>query len=689
MGIDEGNSKNEKLNIYCFKKESTSKVDNKEQREDKNDSWDKNVEQLKLEYKNLNWISKGEHNDDNFKYLIEDIKKEIQKKHIYNCILIFFDSNDYKNKIEKIGKDLDENIKVYKPIVILVFDKKGEKDIKNENNLIEKKYEIVYTQNDYNEIFSKIKSVYKYYFNIGDHGFVDYIKLLNEFNSKNKKIPSEENINKYKATINILVMGRTGSGKSTLINLLLEEQRAREGLGYSITKLYSQYVHKKYPITFIDTLGFKDIESLKTMENFLSTYDEFFNEGKNKFHLVLYLLNAGSERTFSKAELNLINDIRNKYNLPIFFVCTHCRTGEDSEEFKEEVKISLIQYLEEKKAKKTKEDISEKNFAEERISSDNQNQKNKMNCHNKNNEKNLDNQNKEAKDDSTIKNQTEQNDSNDLKESEENISINPTVFNPKTTDEINKINKRIEEEKTELTNRIYCCNLVNSKDKKYKIFGIDKILSGIKIIFKNEIKEIKTIKDKIIKNQNTPELSAKEENEMKEKPSFNIMKSFEKSKSFSEYLKNLSLNIIKKYNNKISEIKEKNLGLDKIKKLSYSLKIQLSYEFNCDPSDFNTSKKNEKIENKSPISSKSTTTSEDDYWGVGGFFNILRYPFTNSNSEIQEETKNIEYIKKIVDEKCNDKEKDNIEIINSNMIQEIKSYDEAITGFDEMIEKFK
>ena len=78
------------------------------------------------------------------------------------------------------------------------------------------------------------------------------------------------------------------------------------------------------------------------MKNFLSIYEEFFNEGKSKFHLVLYLINAGNERTFTGTELDLIDDIRNKYNLPIFFVITHSRTDEASQEFKESVKISLI-----------------------------------------------------------------------------------------------------------------------------------------------------------------------------------------------------------------------------------------------------------------------------------------------------------------------------------------------------------
>ena len=87
----------------------------------------------------------------------------------------------------------------------------------------------------------------------------------------------------YKATLNVLVIGRPSCGKSTLINLLLNERGARECFGYSITKLYSQYVHKKYPITFTDTPGFDDDECLKWMERFLWVYNTFSKKEEINF----------------------------------------------------------------------------------------------------------------------------------------------------------------------------------------------------------------------------------------------------------------------------------------------------------------------------------------------------------------------------------------------------------------------
>ena len=54
---------------------------------------------------------------------------------------------------------------------------------------------------------------------------------------QNKLYLDNQSNNKSKATLNILVIGRPGGGKSTLINLLLNERKAREGIGLSIAKL--------------------------------------------------------------------------------------------------------------------------------------------------------------------------------------------------------------------------------------------------------------------------------------------------------------------------------------------------------------------------------------------------------------------------------------------------------------------
>ena len=88
---------------------------------------------------------------------------------------------------------------------------------------------------------------------------------------------------KYQETINILVLGRPGGGKSTLINLLLNERKAREGIGNTTTKLFSKYNHSKYPITFVDTPDFENDNDLNKMINFLNQTQTFLEKEKINF----------------------------------------------------------------------------------------------------------------------------------------------------------------------------------------------------------------------------------------------------------------------------------------------------------------------------------------------------------------------------------------------------------------------
>ena len=134
------------------------------------------------------------------------------------------------------------------------------------------------------------------------------------------------------------------------------------------------------------------------------------------------------------------------------------------------------------------------------------------------------------------------------------------------------------------------------------------------------------------------------------------MRSLENSNSFSEYLKNLSVNICKNYENKISKIKSKNESNSdsKISKLIETLKNHLAFEFNYEPSSFHTNESDEKGYN---------------IWPLKTFINLF-----SSNEKIQTEKENIN---KLID--------NDIKKINSDMIGVIESYEIAINSFEEII----
>ena len=532
-----------------------------------------------------NWIkefsNKGITNDI-LNNIIEEIKLKILKNNESNSIIIFLNKQDIYEKINLIINFMKAIKKVYKPIVILAIDEESKKELKNVNNEqiynnnennslgtdvnilnIDEYIEIVYYKNnDYCNIENRIRSIYNYYYNVGDL-LTNFVQMINDFIGKNEDFPCIEYKSHYKATFNILVMGRPGCGKSTLINLILNEKRAREGIGYSITKLYTQYLHKKYPITLTDTPGFEDDKAIKKMKDFLSNFSFFFKEGKLKFHLVLYLINASNERTFMSLEYGLINNILNSLNIPIFFVCTRAKTEEASLNFKEEVKINLIQ-----------------NFGLE----------------------------------------------------------------------------------TKLVEHIYCCNLLNEKDGIYKRFGIDKLLRGIKEYFSREIKKI----EKIVKDfEDFPSnITTNEQHYL------NILSSLENSNTFSNYLKNLSDNIIDKYKNEISKIDKYDLYIEKkLKSTIKAIKNHLAFELNS----------SSLIDNKE---TKETFCEEDiKIDNFCGAFNGVKRNKKDNIDEIKKfYLKKVENIENFIRQNILSKTKDN----NSYMEEVFQDYKKAIDSLEEI-----
>ena len=240
---------------------------------------------------------------------------------------------------------------------------------------------------------------------------------------------------------------------------------------------------------------------------------------------------------------------------------------------------------------------------------------------------------------------------------------------------------RILEEKT----RIYCCHLVNEKDRKYTIFGIEEILDGIKNLFSPQIEKIKKFEEDLKKP--TEEININKnfkhnkniENETAEQP-LNILRSLEKSNSFVEYLKKLSMNICNKYDKKITEIEKNKFNLDlKIETLENilkGLKEHLAFELDIDPSKFDVS-------SNSQANHSSKNNNQNQY-------SISNFWFSKSNEDKKKQDKidslqsKIEKIKEIIGGEL-EKNKDNI---NPYMREVIHNYEEAIKSLEE-IKKFK
>jgi uncharacterized protein (DUF697 family)/predicted GTPase len=101
-------------------------------------------------------------------------------------------------------------------------------------------------------------------------------------------------------TLNIIVAGKTGVGKSTLINSVFRENLADTGMGKPVTSHMRQITKKGLPLTIYDTRGFelgKEVqeevknEIIDTINKGLASKDV-----NNAIHCIWYCINTASNR---------------------------------------------------------------------------------------------------------------------------------------------------------------------------------------------------------------------------------------------------------------------------------------------------------------------------------------------------------------------------------------------------------
>ncbi|WP_369714686.1 GTPase [Leptotrichia sp. HSP-536] len=83
---------------------------------------------------------------------------------------------------------------------------------------------------------------------------------------KNEKIQNQ-NYNYNKETVNIIVAGKTGVGKSSLINYIFGEKVAEVGVGAPVTQEIGAYHLKEDNINLYDTKGIETEDYEETLSN--------------------------------------------------------------------------------------------------------------------------------------------------------------------------------------------------------------------------------------------------------------------------------------------------------------------------------------------------------------------------------------------------------------------------------------
>lgn len=141
--------------------------------------------------------------------------------------------------------------------------------------------------------------------------------------------------------LNIIVVSKSGVGKSTLINSLFRESFAQTGLGRPVTNEIRKIEKKDYPLTIYDTPGFElsKGQQSKVKEEIIDLISKGIasKDINEAIHCIWYCVNVGGNRTFDETEVAWLKDLTesNKVaQVPIIVVLTQACPKKKAAEMK-------------------------------------------------------------------------------------------------------------------------------------------------------------------------------------------------------------------------------------------------------------------------------------------------------------------------------------------------------------------
>ena len=135
-----------------------------------------------------------------------------------------------------------------------------------------------------------------------NHGDIDIISEILE--------KTQEEIENMKP-VSIMLIGKTGVGKSTLINNLFRENIAETGIGKPVTDHLQKITKEGVPLVLYDTKGLELDPSVQkeVRHEILDTIKDSYNSPEEEgIHLIYYCINAAGVR-IEEIEIDFINDL--------------------------------------------------------------------------------------------------------------------------------------------------------------------------------------------------------------------------------------------------------------------------------------------------------------------------------------------------------------------------------------------
>ena len=256
----------------------------------------------------------------NWKYL---------KNEKINLLENFLNKNDIQDSYfeERTNDEAFNSLKDYiKNDLVSYFNNNNKQFINNIDNVYNKK-EILYDKSPISKImeFEEISSIYKK-------------KIEKEF----LNIENDHNFCKIDY-LSIILVGRSGVGKSTLINSMLKEDLAEEGAGDIVTTIQESYQNKIIPfLRFIDTRGIElkkkygPNQILKNTNDLIEKEKKTVENNKQNFNNYIQCIwYCIKDSNIENKEIEVINNlIKQNKNIPLIIVCTNAFDKKNVEKIK-------------------------------------------------------------------------------------------------------------------------------------------------------------------------------------------------------------------------------------------------------------------------------------------------------------------------------------------------------------------
>lgn len=261
------------------------------------------------------------------------IENKITTKNDYKNLIIFYCGEN--SKAEDLLRYYEKKAEIYHPQFIIITNKKEFKlnEIKNINPAFIR----IILENDKFKLLINVIEICSYFNELGDEvGFPKKI-IKDELLDIDSKLMSQ-----YLFTINFLICGKPGSGKSLFINTILGQNKciSRKSEESSLTTKIVKYIHKDLPIVLYDSPGFDEDKDIELVEKLITDKKKNLKEQKSKIHFILYLMNTNSGRGFKDKEIEFIKSLIDQ-NMEIFFIATQSQNENNSKDYIEAVKLKF------------------------------------------------------------------------------------------------------------------------------------------------------------------------------------------------------------------------------------------------------------------------------------------------------------------------------------------------------------